>query len=127
MVVGDEDRLAQHRVTAARRAAVVAAHARCVERGTSPLKERTPARGRKAVGVAEAGEDLRAGDRAHARHGGEDPVRVGLLEQQRDALVECGDLVCDGEGEPGRDGDVLAELVEVERVLPERERLLRRS
>ena len=96
---------------------MAAAHAGGVERGHEPAEGTHPGEGAEAVGVTEAGEDLGTGDGTDARRQGEDRLGVGLPEEERDALVERGDLVCEGEGEPGLDGDVLGELVEVEGVL----------
>ena len=67
MVGGDEDRLAQCGVAAARRTAVAAAHAGGVERGDQAAEGAHAGEGAEAVRVAEAGEDLGAGDGADAR------------------------------------------------------------
>ena len=64
--------------------------------------------------VAESSEDLRGADPADAGGGSDDPGRVGLVVESGDALVELVDLLGEGQREPGFDGDVGGERVEVE-------------
>jgi hypothetical protein len=67
----------------------------------------------ESPGVTETAGDLGRADDTDAGSGANDPGRVDLLVEDGDALVEPFDLLRDAQGEPGLDGDVVGERVEV--------------
>src|SRR5690348_14084968 len=68
----------------------------------------------EAVRVAEAAENRRCGDRADARSGAQDAVRVGGVQQQRGPLVEVFQFLGYLQRQTGFDRDVFGEVVVVQ-------------
>ena len=119
LVGGHEQGLPQRGVPGFGRWAVVAVNPGCGKRGDQAAEGPGAGQGPEPGWVAEAGEDLRAADRADAGHGGHDGGGIGLVQQRSDLPLQVADLRAEREGQARLGGDVLGQVGVAELTVPQ--------